>query len=281
LIEESIKLKKKILAMITKAKSGHPGGSLSSTEILISLYKKILNHNPQNPLDPNRDRFILSKGHCAPALYAILSAEGYFPEEWLDNLRKFKSPLQGHPKKDLVPGVEISTGSLGMGLAAGVGMAMAARIDKNPSTTYILLGDGECNEGSIWESAMAAAHYNLDQLIVIVDRNGIQLDGTTEKIMSIEPLCAKWESFGWNVIEIDGTSIRELIMALSTAKELKGKPVVIIAYMIKGQGVSFMQHMKEFHGKPPSMAELEKANKDLEQYCKLLIEKAKSGSGSK
>lgn len=274
LINHSILLKKAILSMINQVNSGHPGGSLSSTEILTCLFEKILHHNPQHPDDPDRDRFILSKGHCAPALYAILAQQNYFSEDLLKTLRQFNSPLQGHPVKGSIPGIEISTGSLGQGFPAAIGMALAGKIDKKQHYIYALLGDGECDEGVIWEAAMTASHHNLDNLIAIVDRNAIQLDGFTEKIVSLEPFAAKWEAFGWNVIEVDGTSIRELLMALNTAQQLKGKPIIIIAYMIKGQGVSFMQHMKDFHGKPPNKEEYECAMRDLEVFRRVQIERA-------
>jgi transketolase len=272
LVEFSIDLKKVILKMITDAKSGHPGGSLSCTDILTCLYNRILHHNPNSPSDPNRDIFIMSKGHAAPALYAILAKHKYFNENLLKDLRKFGSPLQGHPKKGSLPGIEVSTGSLGIGVSIGVGMALAAKMDKKNSKVYVLLGDGECDEGIVWEAAMSAAHYNLDNLIFIIDRNALQLDGSTEKVMSIEPFCAKWESFNWNVIEVDGNSIRELIMAFETAKLLKGKPTVVIAYMIKGQGVSFMSHVKDFHGNPPTKEEFEQSDRELDLYKKERIE---------
>ena len=257
--------------MITKANTGHPGGSLSCTDILVALYKKILKHNPKQPRDPDRDRFILSKGHAAPALYAMLTAEGYAETSVLETFRQFGSPLQGHPKRWAIPGIEVTTGSLGQGASIAVGCALSMQLDKTKGRTYALLGDGECNEGVVWEAAMAAAHYNLDNLIFIVDRNAIQLDGPTEKIMGVEPFAAKWDAFGWHVIEVDGTSIKELLMALNTAKQLRGKPVIIIAYMIKGQGVSFMQHIAAFHGKPPTEEEYQTALNDLENYEQFLI----------
>lgn len=273
LVEYSIDLKKIILRMITDAKSGHPGGSLSCTDILVCLYNKILHHNPSQPNDPNRDIFIMSKGHAAPALYTILAKQGYFDEKLLNDLRKFGSPLQGHPKKGTLPGIEVSTGSLGIGVSIGVGMALAAKLDKRDTRVYVLLGDGECDEGIVWEASMSAAHFNLDNLIFIIDRNALQLDGSTEKVMSIEPFCSKWEAFNWNVIEVDGTSIRELLMAFETAKFLKGKPIVIIAYMIKGQGVAFMSHVKDFHGNPPSKEEFERSCRELEIYKKDRLDK--------
>jgi transketolase len=261
--------------MITKSQSGHPGGSLSATDILVCLYRKVMKNNPSDPKDPKRDIFVLSKGHCVPALYAALARYNYFDAKLLEDLRKIGSPLQGHPKKDSVPGIETSTGSLGMGASIGIGMALAARIDKNPRNIYVLLGDGECNEGAIWEAAMSANHFNLDNLSFIVDRNAVQLDGSTEKIMSLEPFASKWESFGWNVIEIDGTSIHELMMAFETSKYLKGKPTVIIAYQIKGEGISFMQHLNKFHGKAPNQEEYSKALVELDKYEQVLIQKAK------
>jgi transketolase len=273
LIDRDIALKRMILTMITRVKSGHPGGSLSCTQILLCLYRRILHHDPLHPEDPQRDRLILSKGHAAPALYAILAQEGYFSSAILDRFREFGSPLQGHPKRHSVPGIEISTGSLGMGAAMAVGIALGAKLDKASYRIYAILGDGECNEGVIWETAMAATHYSLDNLVFIIDRNAVQLDGPTEKIMNIEPLVAKWDAFGWNVIEIDGTSFRELLMALETTKQLKGRPTVIVAYTIKGQGVSFMQHLKEFHGKAPTPKEFEIALKDLEDFRQRLIQR--------
>jgi transketolase len=269
----SIDLKKKILSMITIAKSGHPGGSLSCTEVLTCLFLRIMNFQKDNLNDLERDVFILSKGHAAPTLYAILAKIGIIEEKNLKTLRSFKSPLQGHPKKGLIPGIEISTGSLGMGASISVGIALAAKLDGINKKIYCLIGDGECNEGVIWEAAMASAHYNLDNLIFVIDRNGLQLDGNTEEVMSIEPFSSKWEAFGWHVIEIDGTSIREILMAFETAKILKGKPIVIISYMIKGMGVSFMQHMKEFHGKSLTQTEFDNSLEELKKYEEKQIEK--------
>jgi len=279
LIKESIELKRSILSMITRSQSGHPGGSLSATDILVCLYRKVMKNNPSDPKDPKRDMFVLSKGHCVPALYAALAKYNYFDPKLLQDLRKIGSPLQGHPKKDSVPGIETSTGSLGMGASIGIGMALTARIDKNPRRVFVLLGDGECNEGAIWEAAMAANHFSLDNLTFIIDRNAVQLDGSTEKIMSLEPFASKWDSFGWNVIEIDCTSIHELMMAFETAKYLKGKPTVIIAYQIKGEGISFMQHLHKFHGKAPNQEELTKALVELDKYEQALIQKAKERRG--
>ncbi len=273
LIEYSFQVRKKILEMITHAQSGHPGGSLSCTDILTCLYQKVLNHFPSCPDHPNRDFFVLSKGHAAPALYTILAKEGYYPENELKYFRTFGSMLQGHPKADKVPGIEVSTGSLGMGASIGIGLALAAKLDQNDRKVYVLLGDGECNEGIVWESAMSASQYKLDNLVYIIDRNAVQLDGATEDIMSIEPLASKWESFGWHVIEVDGNSFEELLKAFETARELRGKPTVIIAYMIKGQGVKFMHYVKEFHGRPPTEKQYQTALKELKSYKNKLIKK--------
>ena len=210
LIHYDIMLKRTILQMIYTANSGHPGGSLSCSQILTSLYRKVLHQSAQDPENPLRDRFILSKGHAAPALYAILTKEGYLTEAQLTTFRQFGSPLQGHPKRNVKLGIEASTGSLGMGATMAVGCALTAKLDQHRWYTYCLLGDGECDEGVVWEAAMAAAHYALDNLVYIIDRNAIQLDGATEKTLSIEPFAAKWEAFGWHVIEVDGTSLREL-----------------------------------------------------------------------
>jgi transketolase len=274
LIDEDADLKRIVLDMIYRAQSGHPGGSLSCTPILWSLYKKIMRISPTNPDDPRRDRCVLSKGHAAPALYATLAKLGFFPMENLAQFRTYQSVLQGHPKGHAVPGIEISTGSLGIGASMAVGMAFAAKIDHADWHTFAILGDGECQEGIVWETAMTAAHYALDNLTFIIDRNGIQLDGPTEKIMGVEPLAAKWEAFGWHVIEIDGTSFRELLMALTTATKLRGRPTAIIAYMIKGHGISFMEHLKEFHGKAPTTSEYEKALHELEHYRQAMRDKA-------
>jgi transketolase len=275
LIDEDIKLKQRLLEMIFKAHSGHPGGSFSCTQILISLYEKVLLNVTPDGVDSRRDRFILSKGHAAPALYAILAKKKIIPETELPTFRQFHSKLQGHPKRNPSYGIDVSTGSLGMGASMAVGMALAFKSDRKTNRVYALLGDGECNEGVVWETAMAASHFRLDNLVFIIDRNGLQLDGSTEKIMGLEPLGAKWEAFGWHVIEIDGTSFRELLMAFETAKQMKGRPVVIISYMIKGQGVSFMQHIKDFHGKAPNLKEFEQALIELREYGESMKIRAK------
>lgn len=262
-IEEQIRIiRRHILSMIYSAGSGHPGGSLSCVELLTVLYFAVLNHRPRSPDWDQRDRFILSKGHAAPALYAVLAEAGYFPVKELITLRKTGSRLQGHPDKK-IPGIEVSSGSLGQGLSIASGSALNAKLEKSPSKTYVLLGDGECDEGQVWEAAMLASHYKLDNLIAIVDRNGLQIDGLTEKIMRLEPLTKKWAAFGWHVLEINGHDIHEIHSAFESAKKMKGKPTVIIAHTFKGKGVSFMEWISAFHGKSLTKEELEIALKEL------------------
>lgn len=256
-------IRKLIVEMLAEAKSGHPGGSLSAAEIIACLYFEIMRHDSKNPDWSQRDRFHLSKGHCCPALYAALALCGYFPLEELMKLRKLGSLLQGHPDKR-TPGIEVASGSLGQGLSVALGMALACRIDKNDSRVYCLMGDGEIQEGNIWEAAMAAAHYKVDNLCGIVDYNRFQIDGRTEEIMSIEPLVNKWESFGWHVIQSDGHNVEELLEAFAKTKTVKSKPSVIIAHTVKGKGVSFMEHVVDFHGRAPSDKEKEVALKELQ-----------------
>ncbi len=251
------------IRMIYEAGSGHPGGSLSVTDILVALYFHIMKHDPKNPDWSDRDRFVLSKGHSAPALYAVLAEAGYFPVDELLTLRKMGSRLQGHPCMRKTPGIEMSTGSLGHGLAAGNGMALAAKLDRKLYRIYVALGDGEMDVGENWEAAMLASHYKLDNVIAYVDRNKLQLDGPTEKIMSIEPLADKWKAFGWHVIEINGHNMKEIIQATNEAKSVKGKPSVIICHTIKGKGVSFMEGALHFHGKAPDEKEFNQAMKEL------------------
>jgi len=258
------KLRRHIITMTGKAGSGHPGGSLSAADIVTVLYFRILRHNPQDPLWPERDRFILSKGHAAPLLYAALAESGYFPVEQLSTLRQIDSCLQGHTDCRLTAGVEMSAGSLGQGLSFSIGVALAGRLNKQSYKVFVLLGDGECDEGQVWEAAMAAAHFKLDNLIAIVDNNGIQLDGWNREIMNLEPFALKWQGFGWHVIEIDGHNLGQIIDALKQAKLVKGQPTVIIAHTVKGKGVSFMENNPEFHGKAPTPLEMEKALKELE-----------------
>jgi len=257
------KLRRHIINMISAAGSGHPGGSLSAADIVTALYFDIMKHDPSNPHWPDRDRFILSKGHAAPVLYAALAECGYFPLEWLTTLRKTGTCLQGHTDSLLTPGVDVSAGSLGQGMSIGIGMALAARLDNKNYRTYVLLGDGECDEGQVWEAAMFAPNYQLDNLTAIVDFNTLQLDGFTRDIMNLEPFWAKWAAFKWEVIEINGHDMQQIIDAIRQAKAVKGKPTVIIAHTIKGKGVSYMENNVDFHGKAPTKTETEIALKEL------------------
>ena len=252
-----------IVDMIHKAGSGHAGGSLSMCEILSVLYYAELKVDPKNPRDPRRDRFILSKGHAAPALYAILARKGFFPEEYLGTLRKIGSKLQGHPDMNKVPGIDISSGSLGMGTSFGIGTALGARLNNLPYRTYVVTGCGELDEGQNWEAFMCAAKYKLDNLVVMVDYNKVQLDGTNDEIMPLAALEEKLAAFNWHVIECEGHSIPDLMRALKEARETKGKPAVIVANTVKGKGVSFMEHRHEWHGKEIDDASREKAMKEL------------------
>jgi len=256
-------LRRHIITMIGKANSGHPGGSLSAVEIVTALYFRVLRHDPDNPRWPDRDRFILSKGHAAPALYAALAECGYLSIDQLLTLRQIDSCLQGHTDCHLTSGVEMSAGSLGQGLSFAVGAALAGRLDFRQYKVYALLGDGECDEGQVWEAAMSAAHFKTDNLIAIVDKNGIQLDGWTKDIMNIEPFADKWRGFGWEVSEVDGHDLSRVIAALEKAKTVTGRPSAIIAHTIKGKGVSFMENNPDFHGKAPTPAEVEKALKEV------------------
>ncbi|MCX6003263.1 MAG: transketolase [Chloroflexi bacterium] len=257
------KLRRDIVTMIGKAGSGHPGGSLSAVEIVTALYFKVMRHKPDDPHWSERDRFVLSKGHSAPVLYSALAESGYFPTGELPTLRKFGSSLQGHTDCNCTPGVEMSAGSLGQGLSFSIGIALAGRLNKQNYHVYTLLGDGECEEGQVWEAAMAAAHFKIDTLTAIVDKNGLQIDGWTKDIMNTEPFAEKWQAFGWHTIEIDGHNFNQLIGAFEQAKTIKGKPTVIIAHTIKGKGISFMENNVDFHGKAPNPAQVEQALKEL------------------
>ncbi|MCC7201893.1 MAG: transketolase [Nitrospirae bacterium] len=241
-------IRRDIIKMTTEVNSGHPGGSLSATDIITVLYFMAMRHDPKNAGWPDRDRFILSKGHAAPALYSALARSGYFPVEQLLTLRKFGSPLQGHPEMGKLPGVEASTGSLGQGLSIASGIALAGKLDNKDYRTYVMIGDGESEEGQIWEAAMSSAYYRLDNLTAFIDYNSIQLDGWIRDIMELEPIVDKWKSFGWHVIDIDGHNFNQIIKAIDEAKATNGKPTVIVARTIKGKGVSFMENNVEFHG---------------------------------
>jgi transketolase len=248
-------VRRHIIAMITTAKSGHPGGSLSAADILVTLYFAAMNINPRRPASPDRDRFVLSKGHAAPVLYATLAEKGYFPVEELATLRKLDSRMQGHPDMKGIPGVDMSTGSLGQGLSAANGMALAGRLDGRDYRVYALLGDGELEEGQIWEAAMFASHYKLDNLTVIVDYNGLQIDGPISEVMSPLPIPDKWHAFGWHVIAVDGHDPDAIFQAVQMAKSVKGKPTVIIAKTIKGKGIVCMENVADWHGKAPTAEE--------------------------
>lgn len=256
-------IRRDIVSMIHRAKSGHPGGSLSVVEILTALYFDEMNVDSSNPKMEDRDRFVLSKGHAAPALYATLAEKGYFDKEEMNGLRKIGRMLQGHPDMKGTPGVEISTGSLGQGFSVACGMAMASKLDNAPWNVYTLLGDGEVQEGIVWEAAMSLAHYKLDNLIAFLDNNGLQIDGDIESVMSLGSIVDKFKAFGWNVIEIDGHDFDQIFAALDIAKSTVKKPTMIVAKTIKGKGISFMENQAGWHGTAPSDEELEKALLEL------------------
>jgi len=257
------RLRMHVIEMTTAANSGHPGGSLSSADIVTALYFSVMRHDPKDPQWADRDRFVLSKGHVAPVLYAALAESGYFPAEELITLRKMGSRLQGHPVRGKVPGVEMSTGSLGQGLSMSCGIALAGKMDKKDYRTYCLLGDGELQSGQNWEAAMFASNYKLDNLTAIVDRNRLQICGNTEEVMALEPLSDKWEAFGWNVIDADGHDMDRILGAFAQVKEIKGAPTVIIFDTVKGKGVSFMENNPDFHGKACNKKEYEQAMEEL------------------
>jgi transketolase len=254
-----------IIKMLTMAGSGHPAGSLDIVEVLITLYFHVMNHDPKNPDWPDRDRLIFSCGHLAPALYAVLAQVGYFPKEKLETLRQINSPLQGHPHRGSLPGIEVSSGPLGQGLSQAVGMALAAKLDKKSYKVYCIMSDGEQNEGQVWEAAMSAAKFKLNNLIAIIDRNKIQIDGKTEDIMPVESLSKKYHSFGWHVITADGNNFPDLIQAFYETKEIINKPTVIIAHMIPGKDVNFMENDFNWHGKTINEKDAIRAIKCLEK----------------
>lgn len=249
--------------MLAKAGSGHPGGSLSSADLITALYFAVLRHDPRRPDWPDRDRFHLSKGHCCPLWYAVLAEAGYFPKEELWNLRKLGANLQGHSDRRVL-GVDVGAGSLGQGLSVALGISLASKIDHKSYRVYVLLGDGEIQEGNIWEAAMAASHYKCENLCAILDYNGYQIDGKVKDIMNLEPIVAKWQAFGWQVIEIDGHNMKAILSAYDKAMTIKGKPAIIIAHTIKGKGVSFMENVVDFHGRTPTKEEAERALQELE-----------------
>jgi transketolase len=262
--EKARVVRTEILKMLTNAGSGHTGGSLSAADIVTALYFYKMRHNPKDPLWKERDRFILSKGHAAPLLYSVLALSGYFDMALLQTLRKIGSPLQGHPCSRLLPGVEVSTGSLGQGLSIANGIAMGLKLDGLTSRVYCLMGDGETQEGQIWEAAMSASHYRLDNLCGIIDNNGLQIDGPCCDVMGLEPIVEKWRAFGWHIIDIDGHNMDAILNALDEVERVKGKPTAIIARTVKGKGVSFFEGKVQYHGVAPTSEELQKALKELD-----------------
>ncbi|MDX2149441.1 MAG: transketolase [Bryobacteraceae bacterium] len=257
------KIRRDIIEMTGAAKSGHPGGSLSAVEIIVTLYWDVLQHDPSNPKWAQRDRVLLSKGHAAPVLYSAMAECGYTPVDQLNTLRRLGSIYQGHPDVRFIPALEASTGSLGQGLSLAIGMGLAAKLDQSPSRAYVILGDGEIQEGQIWEAAMFASYHKVDNVVAIVDCNKIQLDGFVKDIMEVEPLADKWRAFGWHVIEADGHSIPALQKAFAEAAATKGQPTALIAHTIKGKGVSFMENNPKYHGVAPTTSEVEAAMKEL------------------
>lgn len=259
----ALRMRRNIVSMIGEAGSGHPGGSLSATELVAALYFNVMRHDPAKPAWPDRDRFILSKGHACPVLYCALAEAGYIDPALLPTLRKLNSPLQGHPDRRFLPILEASTGSLGNGLSIGIGMALAAKLDGKDYRTYVMLGDGESQEGQVWEAALFGGYHKVDNLCAIVDYNKIQLDDFVAKILDLEPLKAKWESFNWHAIEIDGHDFTQVLDAFEQAKHIVNQPTVIIANTIKGKGVSFMENNVEFHGTAPNKEQVQKALAEL------------------
>lgn len=260
----SKQLRRHVLTMIYKAQSGHPGGSLSASDLMTALYFHELRVDPASPREKSRDRFILSKGHCCPVLYACLAMKGFFPIETLDTLREFGSILQGHPDMRKVPGLDMTTGSLGQGLSCGVGMALGLRYDKNPARVFVLLGDGETDEGQVWEAAASAAKYGLDNLVAVVDVNGLQNDGPCEEVMPKHGHADKWRAFGWQVLETDGHSMSAILETLDSVRASKNStPVCILARTVKGKYISFMENVPEWHGKAPNEKEYRLAMEEL------------------
>lgn len=265
------KIRISIIEMLTEAKSGHPGGSLSSVELVTALYFNEMRHDPKRPKWEERDRFVISKGHGVPTVYAAMAELGYFPAEELMTLRKTGSRLQGHPDPAKLPGMEAATGSLGQGLSIAQGMALASRLSEKPWHTYCLLGDGELQEGQVWEAAMSAPNFNLGGLTAIIDHNGGQIDGPVKEVMNVEPLADKWRAFGWSVLAIDGHDFSQILSALKEARKAdlnKGKPTLIIANTVKGKGVSFMEHPVAWHGVAPTREQAQKALEELKRNAK-------------
>ena len=269
--EKADKMRCDVIEMLAESKSGHPGGSLSAADIVATLYFHEMKLHDNDPVWPERDRFVLSKGHAAPILYSALTEKGYYPHEEIFTLRKINSRLQGHPDMKKLPGVDMSTGSLGQGISASVGMALASKLEHKEWRVYALLGDGECQEGLVWEAAMAAAHYKLDNLVAFLDHNGLQIDGDITKVMNPEPLAEKWGAFGWHIINIDGHDIQQIADALDEARNTKGKPTMIVAKTKKGKGVYFMEDKAEWHGVAPKLEEKVIALEELNAKLACLI----------
>ena len=266
LMKKAACIRKYIIEEVFSAKSGHPGGSLSCTDIFTVLYFDEMRVDVKNPAWADRDRFVLSKGHCAPALYATLAVKGFFPEKDLYTFRNIDSYLEGHPSMRYVPGVDMSTGSLGQGISAAVGMALAGKIDKKDYRVYSILGDGELEEGQVWEAAMAGAHYKLDNLTAFIDYNGLQIDGNITDVMNPEPIADKFAAFGWNVICIDGHDLEQIKDAIEQAKTVKGKPTAVVCRTVKGKGVSFMENQYSWHGTAPNQEQRDQAIAELDAY---------------
>jgi transketolase len=260
---KALQIRSSILTMVREANSGHIGGSFSATDLVVGLYYHTMRHDPANPTWPDRDRFILSKGHCAPVIYAVLADCGYFPSADLARFRRPGSHLQGHPYQPKTPGIEASTGTLGLGLSTALGMALGAKLRNQSHSYYVLCGDGELQEGQIWEAALFGSKYKLDNAIAFVDRNYLQTDGNTEDVMPLDPLVEKWRAFGWNAFEIDGHDFGQIFDSIERAKEVRGKPTMIVANTVKGKGVSFMENQAEWHSGPPTMDQYTKALEEL------------------
>ena len=263
-------IRKDIVSMLTESASGHPGGSLSATDIVTTLFFKEMNIDPNNPKNPDRDRFVLSKGHAAPVLYSALARKGFFPVEELSTLRKFGSRLQGHPSMKCLPGIDMSTGSLGQGISSAVGMALAGKIDNKAYRVYTILGDGELEEGQVWEASMCAAHYKLDNLTAFIDFNGLQIDGNIEDVMNPSPIDKKFEAFNWHVIHIDAHDFEQIKAAVEEAKQTKGMPTLVLAKSVKGKGVSFMEGQAAWHGAAPNDEQYAQAISELDAYIENL-----------
>ncbi|MBI2654636.1 transketolase [Candidatus Woesearchaeota archaeon] len=263
--QKAKELRKEILAIIYNAQSGHPGGSLSAIDMLVGLYYYKLKVEPKNPMWEDRDRFVLSKGHCSPAIYAVLADKGYFPKSELEGYRKINSMLQGHPELS-IPGIDFAGGALGQGICFALGIALACRLDKRKCNVYAMIGDGEAQEGAVWEASMAAAFYKMDNLIAVLDKNQVQQTGKTKDIMDIGDAAAKWKAFGWNAVEINGHDMEQIVKALDRASKMKNKkPTMIISNTIKGKGVSFMELNHKFHGKAPNEEEFKKALMEIDK----------------